>query len=371
MNTIENKIALENDSFLFKKQDFLFMIISIFIAGFIVKLPAFFTWNEEFFYTRNLSFIVFPLIMIFFWLKKKVSLRSLIIPTLILISSAVYINLLPGDNESDTLILTCIHLPILIWSLVGFAFTGNKPTELSGRVAFLRFNGDLIVMSSLLALAGILFTVITIGLYRLIGTDISDFYVNYIVAWGLPAIPILATILVTNYPGLVERVSPIIAKIFTPVVGLSLAIFLVTVIGAGKDPYNDRQFLLVFNALLIGVMAIILFSISEMSKGKINRIHIILLAVLAILTVVDNSMALSAILFRVGKFGITPNRLAVLGSNLIMLINLIAITYGLVNVIRNKSSIEKIELVMARFLPLYPIWAAFIVFVTPLLFGFK
>lgn len=371
IHTTQREIPVQNESSLFSKADLLFLAVSVFLAGCLVKLPAVFNWNEEYFYPRNIGFIVFPFIMAFFSRKQNVIVKSLVIPFAVLGIAALYINMLPDNEKSDTLVLSCIHLPILIWSFVGYAFTGNDLSKLSDRVAFLRFNGDLVVMSSVLALAGALFTVITMGLYELIGIDIREFYVNYVVAWGVPAIPLLATVLVTNQTGLVGRVSPIIAKIFTPVVGLSLAIFLGAVISTGKDPYNDREFLMVFNALLIGVMAIILFSLSEMSKGRMNSIQIFFLVVLAILTVIDNGMALSAILYRVGKYGMTANRLAVLGSNLIMLANLILISYQLIRVIQNKSTVEKVETVMAQFLPLYTIWCGVVVFVFPLAFGFK
>lgn len=372
MNTaIQQEIVSQNEPSLLTKRDLIFFVVAVFMAGCMVKLPAFFNWEEEYFYPRNIGFIVFPMIVGYFSWKQKVSLKSLIIPGMMLIFSAIYINLLPNNEESDTLLLSCIHLPILIWSFVGHAFTGNDLTRVSARVAFLRFNGDLVVMSSVLFLAGALFTAITMGLYELIGLDITEFYVNYIVAWGLPAIPILATLLVTNHTELVGRVSPIIAKIFTPVVALSLAIFLGAVVAAGKDPYNDRDFLLIFNILLLGVMAIILFSLSKMSSGKMNRLQVIFLVVLSFLTVIDNSLALSAILFRLEKYGITPNRLAILGSNLIMLINLIIISYNLVRVTQKKSTIAAAENVMAQFLPVYVLWSGFIIFILPLLFNFR
>ncbi|MFM7223675.1 MAG: hypothetical protein ACKO03_09645, partial [Bacteroidota bacterium] len=272
---------------------------------------------------------------------------------------------------SDSLILTWIHLPIFMWTLVGFAFSGNAIQNSSQRVGFLRFNGDLIVMLAVMQLAASLFTIITLGLYELIGINIRDFYIDYVVNWGLPALPLLATILVVNNPQLVGKVSPIIAKIFTPFVLISLAIFLGAVIATGKDPYNDRQFLLIFNALLIGVMAIILFSLSEATKTRQNKFQLIMLLALSLLTIMDNGIAISAIVFRLAEYGITPNRLAVLGSNVLMFMNLIGIAYQLLNVVKGKTDTESVEKVIAQFLPLYAIWCALVAFGFPLLFGFK
>ncbi|GAB1374555.1 hypothetical protein MASR1M46_14410 [Bacteroidales bacterium] len=63
------------------------------------------------------------------------------------------------------------------------------------------------------------------------------------------------------------KVSPVIAKIFSPLVLIMLLVFLSAMAFSGKDPYNDREFLIIFNALLVGVMAIIFFSVAESSSG--------------------------------------------------------------------------------------------------------
>ena len=66
---------------------------------------------------------------------------------------------------------------------------------------------------------------------------------------------------------------------------------------------------MVFNFLLIGVMAIILFSIAESFKKNESRAGSILLFALSVVTIVVNGIALSAILFRISEQGITPTGL--------------------------------------------------------------
>ena len=359
------------DNLLFSKKDMIFVAIAVFIAGWIVKIPRLIHQEEDLFFARNIGFIVFPALLFYFTWKRKTNFKTLITPAIILLAAAIFINSLPQDEKSDTLILSCIHLPILIWSLVGFAFSGSNPKNILERVGFLRFNGDLVVMGAVMMLAAGLFTAITMGLYNLIGMNIQEFYVAYVVTWGLPAIPIIATVLVTNNPSLVGRVSPIIAKIFTPFVFVSLAIFLGAVIGTGKDPFNDREFLVVFNGLLIGVMAIILFSLSEITKGKNNKIQLLFLVGLSLLTIIDNGIALSAIVFRLAEYGVSPNRIAVLGSNLLMLIHLSMIAYQLIKILNKEAELIEVEKTIGKFLPLYAAWAVIIVFLFPVLFGYK
>ena len=58
------------------KNELVFVIIASLIAGFIAKLPQFFGFDEEFFYPRNIAFIVFPLLSAYFAWKKNVSTKK-------------------------------------------------------------------------------------------------------------------------------------------------------------------------------------------------------------------------------------------------------------------------------------------------------
>jgi hypothetical protein len=127
---------------------------------------------------------------------------------------------------------------------------------------------------------------------------------------------------------------------------------------------------LVFNAVLIGVMAIILFSSTEATNNTSSKFNLIILFGLGLLAIIANAIALSAILFRLSEFGISPNRLAVLGANLLVFIHLLFVSYGLFNNLKGKASIQNIEADIALFIPVYAVWAAFVTFVMPFIFNF-
>jgi hypothetical protein len=150
-----------------------------------------------------------------------------------------------------------------------------------------------------------------------------------------------------------------------------LVVYLGAVLSSDKDPYNDRNFLLVFNLLLLGVMAIILFSLAETSKDYANPWSLIVLLAIAIVTMVVNGIALAAILFRISEWGITPNRLAILGANFLMLANLVLIAFRLFNRVIRKDEKSSAENAIANFLPIYILWAMVVVFVFPILFNFR
>jgi hypothetical protein len=225
-------------------------------------------------------------------------------------------------------------------------------------------------MTGLLIIAGGILTAITIGLFSVIGFNIEKFYFENIVVFCLPAVPIVATYITQANPQLINKVSPVIAKIFSPIVLVMLVVYLIAIFNSGKDPYTNRDFLVLFNLLLAGVMAIILFAIAAKSKSEILTGNYILF-VLSIVTIIVNGVALSAILFRISEWGITPNRLAVMGSNVLMLTNLLLVSSQLVKSISNKTGINNVENTISRFFPIYILWATIVTFIFPFLFHFK
>lgn len=347
------------------------VIIACLFAGLIARLPDLLPVTNDFFYPRNSGFVIFPLLTAYFAWKNKLSAGKTAFIAIAVIAGVLLINFLPDVKKSDTLILACIHLPLFLWSVLGFAFIGGRQNNQERRLGFLKYNGDLIVMTTLILISGAILTGITIGLFSLIGFNIKEYYFKNVVVFGLAAAPIIGTYLTQTNPQLVGKVSPVIAKLFSPLVVVMLSAYLIAILYSGKDPYKDRDFLLIFNALLIGVLAIIFFSIAETSKSGNSRLQTGILFILSVLTVLVNGIALSAILFRISEFGITPNRIAVLGGNLLILINLLLVTLQLFRVLAKKSDIASVGKTISFYLPVYFIWTIIVTFLFPFIFGFK
>lgn len=355
------------------KKDLIFLILASLLAGFIAKLPHIFNINEEFFYPRNIGFIVFPMLSLYFIRKNQLTLDKIIWVVVPMLIGLLFINLLPDAKQSDTLVLSCIHMVLFLWAILGFTFVGEVNKNAEKRLIYLKYNGDLIVMTTLILIAGALMTAITIGLFGLIGFKIEELYFKYVGIFGLSAAPIVGTYLTQTNPQLVGKVSPVIAKIFSPLVLVMLVIYLGAIVYSGKDPYNNRDFLLIFNALLIGVMAIIFFSVAETETAKVTKsqAEVWVLLLLSIITVIVNGIAMSAILFRISEWGITPNRAAVLGGNVLILINLLLVTAQLSKIVSKKADTNGVGKIMASYLPIYVVWTIIVTFVFPFLFGFK
>jgi len=348
------------------------MVICVAAAASIVALvPNFIKIEEDVYYSRNVGLILFGALMAFFIFKQKQVLSSIIVPVVITVASVVYMNLLPNLPKSDSIVQAAIHMPLLLWVVFGYVFMNGGFAKSNSRISFLRFNGDFMVMSGLMLIAGGLFCGITIGLFSLIGIKIEYYFAHYIVPIGLSSAPVFAAFLVQNNNQLVSKISPVIARIFTPIVFATLFIFIATIIAKGQYPNSNRDFLLLFNVLLVAVMALILFSLTEITKSSDQKMNHWLLLGLSVLTIVVNIIALLSISYRINSYGFSPNRLSVLGADLLILFNLILVSRKLFLIVRGKVGVEEVEKSIAVFLPVYFIWTAFVAFGFPILFHFK
>jgi hypothetical protein len=144
--------------------------------------------------------------------------------------------------------------------------------------------------------------------------------------------------------------------------------YLITVIWIGKNPFVDRNFLIAFNGVLLSVLVVTIFSITESGKDEKKNISDYINFALIVLALIIDSVALSAIVFRLSSYGITPNRLAVLGVNMLILVNLIWVMLSYMRFLRNKTGPSAIQDAVTKYLPIYGLWAAFVTFTFPLIF---
>lgn len=347
-------------------QDFISMGILAILAGLVSRLIFQFAEQQSIAH-MNLIFGILPFVAAYFVYNNFPGKRMIYILAALFISSGIYLNMLPLEQR-DSIILAYIHLPIFLWVVVGLAFTGNEFSKGSTRLAYLKFNGEFGILYAIMAISGGLLTALTMQLFRFVGMDISEFYFKNVVLFGAAALAIVATYLVSRNLRLAKNIAPYIAKIFSPLVLVTLLAYLVTVISVGKNPFMDRDFLLSFNGVLLTVLAVTIFSITESGKDEKKNISDYINFGLIILALIIDSVALSAIVFRLSSYGITPNRIAVLGINLLVWANLIWIMISYMRFLQNKTGPSTIQDAVTKYLPIYGLWAAFVAFTFPLIF---
>lgn len=356
------------------KKDLLFLLVTCALAGFFIKFPAIFRTEADMdaFYIKNAGLVVIGALTLYYLLTVKgFKVVHLIFTTLIFFVSAIYINLLPGDVHLNTVLLACLHLPVILWFIYGLVYSGFNLREKSGWINYIRYNGELAVMFGVIAIAGGVLTAVTIGLFDVININAERFYSDYVVIIGAVSAPVAATFLIRYFPAITSKIPPVIASIFSPLVLLTLIIYLLVILLSGKSLYTNRDFLLVFNVMLLGVTAIIVFSVSETTFFFKQRLLEVILLALVIFAIITDLLALSAIIYRLGEYGFTPNRTAVLGSNLLILGNLVLFARDLYRVNFKKDSAGILENTIAKYLPVYAIWAVIVVFIFPVIFGLR
>lgn len=349
----------------FSKSDINHILATLLIFGALATLPSWMKYSESemgFYYLRYAGFLAFPTMIFYFFRNLQTPLKVRWIVTGISVVLLLFISLLPGGTEpSDTLLLAGLHLPVILWGLLGYVY------DRQNHFNYLRFNGDLVVATGILSLAWMLMSGITVGLFGLIEINIGDFYPKYVVVAGFSAIPVTALITVNRSNGFVNQVSPWIARIFSPLALVVLSVFLIFFLFSGNDIFTNRDFLIMFNAILVAVLALILFSLSSAEHKWLNWV----LLGLSVVTIVVNITALSAIIYRLSDFGATPNRIAVLGANILFLLHLIVVTNNLRKVVLSGESKSSVLESVGKFLPAYLVWCAVVVLLFPLIFSFR
>ncbi len=350
---------------LFQK-GFLVMGLLAILAGISTRIIFHFV-EQEAIAPINLAFGIIPFIAAYF-VYSNTPKRSIIYSlSALFIISGVYLNMLPLHYK-DSIILVYLHIPIFLWVLLGVAFTGNDYLKGSRRLAYIKFNLEYGILYASMAVSGMVLAALTMQLFSFVGLDIEDFYFSNIVIFGAAALAIVATYLVSMNLKLAKNITPYIAKIFSPLVLITLLAYLVTVLGVGENPFLDRNFLIAFNGILLGVLAVTIFSITERDSDEEKNISDYINVALIVLALIIDSVALSAIVFRLSSYGITPNRLAVLGVNILIWANLIWIMVSYMRFLQNKSRLSTIQNAVTKYLPVYGLWAAFVIFTFPIIF---
>lgn len=344
-------------------------------AALAVKAPELFgiriSGAGERFYARNAALLVLPLLSLFFLWKRGTSVITGLWLALPFAAGAVFANVYPFRAGGDTEVLTTLHLPVALWLVVGFAYVGARWFGNSGRMDFVRFSGELAIHYVLIALGGGVLTVMTVMLFKAIGVNPKLFVEDWLVPCGAAGAVIVASWLVEAKQSVVENIAPLLTKIFTPLFTLLLLVFLTTMAWTGSPIKVEREMLIVLDLLLVLVVGLVLYAISardpEAPPGFFDGLQLLL--VVSALAV--DGAALVAVAARISGFGFTPNRVAALGENLILLVNLAGSAWLYARILLRKVSFAALERWQVAYLPVYFAWAALVVVLFPPLFGYR
>ncbi|MEN6349546.1 MAG: permease prefix domain 1-containing protein [Syntrophomonas sp.] len=357
------------------RRDIVLVVLFALLAGTLIKIPALFgirleDQGSELFYLKNLSLFILPFIAAFFLIKRQADSKTWLVILGIFALAALIINIYPSFTPHDTANLIGLHLPMFLWLVVGAAYIGKEWRKHTGRMHFIRFSGEafiygVLILASILVLAGFISLI-----FESIQVNAGNFLVNYYRIYGGCAAAMITMYLVEAKKSVVENFAPILAKIFSPLFLITMVCFLVVMVTTGKSPFMERDFLIAFDFMLAMILGLVLYVISARDINQPANLFDYLNLVLILIALVIDGVALSAIVFRLSAFGITPNKLAALGENLVLLGNLAGLAWLYIGYFRRKFTFVILEKWQTNYLYVYFLWTAIVAFAFPIIFRF-
>jgi hypothetical protein len=339
--------------------------VTIQVARLVAGVPD----DEPTWFVRNLGFFVLPFLAAYFARGRELDVRARVLTATPFVLLALVINLYPYGADSSTEQLVALHLPVVLWFVVAFPYMGGTIRSHQQRMDYVRFTGEWFIYYVLIALGGGVLMGLTAGILEPTGVDI-DKVAEWVLPSGAAGAVIVAAWLVESKQRVVENMAPVLTMLFTPLFAVMLvcaaAVYAVTGLG---DAF-DRDLVSIFDALLVVVLALVLYGMSAREPSAtpewMDRIQLV--AVVSALLL--DLLVLGAMIARIGDLGFTPNRTAAVGLNLVLLVNLVGAAWLSGRFLRGRARFHQLERWQTAYLPVFALWAAAVVVILPPLFGF-
>jgi hypothetical protein len=342
-------------------------------AAVLIKVPALFGLDlddDAGFYARNASLFVLPLLTGYFVWKRQLDTRALGWLVAAIVAAGLVVNIYPFVPGGSTEVLAALHLPIALWLVVGVSYAGSRWRQVDGRMDFIRFTGELFIYYVLIALGGGVLVGFMAMIFQAIGVDIEPFFESWLLPCGAAGAVLVAAWLVEAKQSVIENMAPVLARLFTPMFALVLLTFLATLLWTGRGIDIEREMLIVFDLLLVVVLGLLLYSISARDPRSPAGAFDVMQVVLVASALLADAVALWAIAARITEFGFSPNRVAALGVNVILLVNLAWSAVLYIRFLRGRGSFAQLERWQTGYIPVYAVWAAMVVIAFPPLFRY-
>ena len=333
------------------------------------------TWVDPDVLAHNVPLIALPFVTGYLAWTRALAGRALVAALATYAVAALVVNLYPWRPaphafESTTQVLTFTHLPIVLWLVVGLAYTGAQWQSHPRRMDFIRFTGEWVVYLALLALGGLVITGLTVASFSALNVFDEETIASWIIPMGAMGATVIAAWLVEAKQAVVENIAPVLTKVFTPLTLLLLIALLSAMTIRHTFVDLDRNLLIIVDLILAVVLGLVLYATSARDPLAPPDVFDRLQFVLLVVALATDAVLLVAMVARIADAGLTANKVAALGMNLVLLVNLIGSTRLLARFNRGASPFAALERWQTGYLPVYGAWALFVVVALPPLFGF-
>jgi hypothetical protein len=331
-------------------------------VGAALSLRAGLGWLDETMFARLASAFVLPWMMAYFVWKRTASpqaVRSVVAGYAVVVALLVVYPF--GDEQSDTLTLTVIHAPILLWLLMGVVYVEGDWRSGRRRMDFVRFTGEWAVYYFLLAAGGGLLLALAAGTFNAVDLDAETFLFGWVLPFGAAGAAVIAAWLVESKQNVIENIAPVLARVFSPLTVLLLVALLVAFAANPSFIDVERELLIMMTVILVVVLALWLYAVSarppQASASLADWLQVLLVAA----AIMVDLVVLIAMAGRIAELGLTPNRAAALGLNLVLLVNLAVSAWLGAAFVRGNRPVAALEDWQTGYLPVYAVWSAVVV----------
>jgi len=355
------------------RRDLLAMTVCAVGAAVSVKVPELFGMSlaeDGAFYAPNAGVFVLPWLAAFLAWRRNATKGLIGVLLALFALGAVAANAYPLTDESQSVVLTSIHLPIALWFVVGVAYVADDLRSPRRRMDFIRFTGEWFVYFVLIALGGGVLTAFMFGTFEAIGIVPEDFISQWLLPCGAVAAVVVAGWLVEAKQSVVENIAPVLTRLFTPLFTAVLLAFLIAIGWTSTRIDIQREALILFDLLLVVVLGLLLYSISARDPLAPPGLFDTLQLALVVSALAIDVLVLLEITGRITEYGTTPNKAAALGENVILLANLTFSAWLLLRFVRRHTPFATLERWQTSYLPVYAAWAWIVVLAFPPLFSY-
>ena len=352
-------------------------------AALAVKVPALFGIGFDDttgFYGRFFALLVLPFLAAYLLVRRRASAATVGIVAAPFALAALVLALYPFEPGGATLVLASLHAAVALWLVTGIAYVNGRVRSSRARMDFVRFTGEWVVYLALIALGGAVLIALTLGVFSAIDVDASWFVEEWMLPCGIAGAVVIAAWLVEAKQSVIENIAPVLTRLFTPLFTLLLLAFIVAgfvqgdLIGTGGDGgvemLGQRDLLIIFDVVLVVVVGLLLYALSAREPlappSWFDRLQL----VMVVAALVVDVMVLVAMIGRIAEWGASPNKLASLGLNIILLANLAGAAWLQLRFVMHRTSFERLERWQTGFIPVYLAWATVVVIVFPPLFAY-
>lgn len=326
--------------------------------------------GSEMLLVRNAPIVVLAFLAWYLARSQRLTRRQLAVVSVPFALAAIVVNLFPWGADSSTQLQTAIHAPLVLWFVVAYCYMGGGWRSHERRMDFVRFTGEWFIYYVLLALGGGMLVGLTSLVLEPLGTDVIEAVFQWVLPSGAAGAVIVAAWLVQAKQSVIENMAPVLTRVFTPLFAAMLIGWSVAYAMTGIASF-DRELLAVFDGLLIVALGLTLYGISARDPseppGLADRFQLVAVGGALLL----DGMVLWSMFARITNFGFTPNRVAALGLNIVLLGNLVWAAWLSIRFLRRAVPFHRLERWQTAYLPVYPIWATAVAVLLPLVFGFN